>query len=64
VGGLNENPINHKKHTLTLQCLTLATSDNNSFPTYIVPTTDVGTSLPMIIYLFIYLKTRGSTISN
>jgi hypothetical protein len=41
----------------------LATSDNSiGFPTYIVPTTDVGTSLSFI-YLF-NKKTRGSTISN
>jgi hypothetical protein len=53
-----------------LQCnASLATSDNSiGFPTYIVPTTDVGTSF--VGYLFIYLSiyfnknTRGLTISN
>jgi hypothetical protein len=35
VGSLNENPINHKKHT-DLAMPSLATSDNSTGPTYIV----------------------------
>jgi hypothetical protein len=54
VGGSNENPINHKKHTdLAMphcQHLTIVLAS----PTYIVPTTDVGTSLS-VIYVFIYV---------
>jgi hypothetical protein len=64
VGGLNENPINHKKHTdLAMphcQHLTIVLAS----PTHIVPTTDVGTSLS-VMYLFIYLfKQKYKRVDN